>query len=61
MVDLGAALQAMLKFPAVLSDVVQLARQLGLLTAPEGLGKDFGQCGSAQQMLLYRLHSLLVL
>ena len=60
-VDLGAALQTMLKFPAVLSNVVQLARQLGLLTAPEGLGKDFGQCGSALQMLLYRLRALLVL
>ena len=60
-VDLGAALQSVLKFPAVLSNVVQLARQLGLLTAPEGLGKDFGQCGSALQMLLYRLHSLPVL
>ena len=60
-VDLGAALQSVLKFPAVFSNVVQLARQLGLLTAPEGLGKDFGQCGSALQMLLYRLHSLPVL
>ena len=60
-VDLGAALQSVLEFPAVLSNVVQLARQLGLLTTPEGLGKDFGQCGSALQMLLYRLRALLVL
>ena len=60
-VDLGAALQSVLKFPAVFSNVVQLARQLGLLTAPEGPGKGFGQCGSALQMLLYRLHSLPVL
>ena len=46
-VDLGAALQSVLEFPAVLSNVVQLARQLGLLTAPEGPGKGFGQFGSA--------------
>ena len=46
-VDLGTALQAVLEFPAVLSNVVQLARQLGLFTAPEGPGKGFGQFGSA--------------
>ena len=60
-VDLGAALQSVLKFPAVLSNVVQVTRQPGLFAAPKGLGKDFGQCGSAQQMLLYRLRALLVL